>query len=163
MYYKDLRDWIKQVDEFGELARIDGADWDLEIGALTEISRNLKGREAVPALLFDSIPGYPAGYRVITSLLFSTRRVALTAGIAPEADTLKFTRALFEKVSRSAAIPPEFVATGPVLENVQEGGDVDVLKFPAPKFHEEDGGRYLGTASVTITRDPDDGWVNLGT
>ncbi len=163
MYYKDLRDWLKLVDEFGEVARIDGVDWNLEIGALTEMSRNLKGREVVPALLFDNITGYPAGYRVITSLLFSTKRVALTAGIAPEADTLKFTRALFKKVSQAPRIPPKVVETGPVLENLYEGSDVNVLKFPAPRFHEEDGGRYLGTASVTITRDPDDGWVNLGT
>jgi len=35
--------------------------------------------------------------------------------------------------------------------------------FPAPKWHPLDGGRYIGTGSFDITRDPDDGWVNLGT
>lgn len=37
------------------------------------------------------------------------------------------------------------------------------MRFPAPKLHREDGGRYLGTADAVITRDPDAGWVNLGT
>ena len=163
MCYKDLREWLELVDEFGELLRIDGADWNEEIGALTEISKREGSREAVPALLFDHIKGYPEGYRVITSILFSTRRVALTAGIDPEPDNLKFTRSLFEKVRSAPRIPPRTVASGPILENVHEGNDVELYELPAPKWHEEDGGRYLGTASVTITRDPDEGWVNLGT
>src|SRR3990170_268899 len=41
--------------------------------------------------------------------------------------------------------------------------DVDMHEFPAPKWHELDGGNYLGTAGLVITRDPDEGWVNLGT
>ena len=36
-------------------------------------------------------------------------------------------------------------------------------KFPTPKWHELDGGRYIGTGSIDITADPDTGWVNLGT
>jgi len=35
--------------------------------------------------------------------------------------------------------------------------------FPTPRWHPLDGGRYIGTGSFDITRDPDDGWVNLGT
>lgn len=163
MYYKDLRDWLRLVDEFGELTRIHGADWNLEIGALTEITKKESGREEVPALLFDNITGYPPEYRVITSILFSTKRVALTAGIELESSKLKFTRKLFEKVRSAPCIPPRTVGSGPVLENVHEGKDLNVLEFPAPKFHEGDGGRYLGTASVTITKDPHDGWFNLGT
>ncbi len=31
-----------------------------------------------------------------------------------------------------------------------------------PFWHERDGGRYIGTGHVVITRDPDDGWVNVG-
>ncbi len=30
-------------------------------------------------------------------------------------------------------------------------------------IHEKDGGRYIGTYCVVIMRDPDTGWVNLGT
>ena len=29
-------------------------------------------------------------------------------------------------------------------------------------WHPQDGGRYLGTGTYTITRDPDEGWMNCG-
>src|SRR5690606_12611153 len=32
-----------------------------------------------------------------------------------------------------------------------------------PKWHEHDGCRYIGTGCVVIQKDPDSGWVNLGT
>jgi 4-hydroxy-3-polyprenylbenzoate decarboxylase len=43
------------------------------------------------------------------------------------------------------------------------GDDVDVTRFPAPKWHAGDGGRYIGTGSFNVTRDPDEGWINCGT
>jgi len=52
MHYADLRDWIQKVDELGELRRVDGADWYLEMGAITEVyARN----EPYPAILFDKV------------------------------------------------------------------------------------------------------------
>ena len=35
--------------------------------------------------------------------------------------------------------------------------------FPAPKWHEQDGGHYIGTECLVIDQDPDSGWVNVGT
>ena len=32
-----------------------------------------------------------------------------------------------------------------------------------PRWHELDGGRYIGTDDLVVTRDPDEGWVNVGT
>jgi len=49
------------------------------------------------------------------------------------------------------------------MENVFEGDAVDLNMFPAPLWHEDDGGRYLGTGSYTVTLDPDSDWMNLGT
>src|SRR5216684_2129483 len=60
-------------------------------------------------------------------------------------------------------VPPEIVASGPITENVLEGDAVDIWKFPTPKWHEEDGGRYIGTGDNVITRDPEDGSLNVGT
>ena len=37
-----------------------------------------------------------------------------------------------------------------------------MYEFPAPQWHEHDGGRYIGTANITITRDHDEGWINFG-
>src|SRR5262249_56805508 len=35
MQYRGLRDWLEQVDQMGELRRVDRAHWDVEIGAVT--------------------------------------------------------------------------------------------------------------------------------
>ena len=59
-------------------------------------------------------------------------------------------------------IAPRVESDGPVFENVFKGADVDLLKFPTPLWHKEDGGRYIGTGCAIVTRDPDNGWVNLG-
>ena len=49
------------------------------------------------------------------------------------------------------------------MENVLEGEQVDIFKFPVPIHHELDGGRFIGTGDCVITKDPIQGWVNLGT
>ena len=49
-----------------------------------------------------------------------------------------------------------------MFENVLEGDDVDLMKFPTPVWHQGDGGRYIGTGSYNVTQDPDSGWLNLG-
>ena len=43
-----------------------------------------------------------------------------------------------------------------------EGEAVDLERFPAPLWHAEDGGRYIGTGTAVATIDPDEHWVNLG-
>jgi 4-hydroxy-3-polyprenylbenzoate decarboxylase len=60
-------------------------------------------------------------------------------------------------------IAPQEVKSAPVLQNVLQGHSVDVLKFPAPHWHEKDGGRYIGTFDAVVSRDPDSGYVNVGT
>ena len=72
--YEDLREWLAQVEAIGELARPNGADWNLEIGGLSEIGYKKHG----PALLFDQIKGYPAGFRVLTASTCSARRFGIT-------------------------------------------------------------------------------------
>src|SRR5258707_12984185 len=60
-------------------------------------------------------------------------------------------------------IAPRYVNHGPVFENVITGDKVDITIFPTPKWHPDDGGRYIGTGSFNVTRDPDEGWINCGT
>jgi 4-hydroxy-3-polyprenylbenzoate decarboxylase len=59
--------------------------------------------------------------------------------------------------------PPVEVKTGPVMENIHVGDEVDLFEFPTPKWHDLDGGRYIGTGHFVIQMDPDEGWINLGT
>lgn len=159
--FESLRDYIDKVQEWGDCKIIEGADWDLEIGTLTEWAASI---EDAPLLLFDRIRGYPPGYRVASNLFTSPRRTALALGLPLEAKGVPLVKALRKKLSAGIEpIPPLEVDSGPVKQNVQIGDEVDLLKFPAPKWHEKDGGRYIGTGAMTITKDPDEGWVNLGT
>ncbi|MDO8688959.1 MAG: UbiD family decarboxylase, partial [Dehalococcoidia bacterium] len=161
MSYKDVRGWIDEVEKMGQMKHIDGADCDLEIGALIEIvCRENPGR---PALLFDNIKGYPQGYRVAAGLLNTIPRLAMTTGLRTDISRVDFVREWRNRIRNLKYLPPTLVNKGPVMENIMEGDQVDLLKFPAPKYHELDGGRYIGTASVTITKDPESDWVNLGT
>jgi len=59
-------------------------------------------------------------------------------------------------------IPPREVNGGPLLENTYQGKDIDLLKIPTPKWHELDGGHYMGTACMVIMKDPDTDWINYG-
>jgi UbiD family decarboxylase len=60
-------------------------------------------------------------------------------------------------------VPPLKVASASFRENVLQHEDVDLLRFPVPKWHEKDGGRYIGTGCTEILRDPESGKVNVGT
>ena len=160
MLYHDLRGWIDRADQFGELRRVEGADWNLEIGAITEVAQRM---ENSPAILFDRIRGYPPGRRILVGYHNPTlKRHCLTNHLPLDYNRDQFIQAWKERLNQPRLIPPKIVEGGLLLENVFEGKEIDLFSLPVPHWHEEDGGRYLGTADITITRDPDEGWVNLG-
>jgi UbiD family decarboxylase len=160
--YGDLRGWIEQVDRLGELLRVSGAHWDAEMGSITQMLTE-KSRGNAPAVLFDDIPGYPKGYRTLYGHFSSVRRVALTLGLPLEYERkMDIVKQYHARIQSMKPLAPRIVKDGPVLENVIEGGKVDVLKFPVPRHHEKDTARYIGTANCVITQDPDAGWFNLG-
>jgi len=160
MSYKDLREWLQRVEALGELQPIRGAHWNLEIGTMTEMIRVEQSRP--PALLFEQIPDYPPSHRLLTGMYNSPSRLALTLQLPVDTDERGLLEAWRRKVRSLAQIPPVQVSSGPILENVMADGDIDLARFPAPLWHKLDGGRYLGTAGPTITRDPDENWINLG-
>ncbi len=59
-------------------------------------------------------------------------------------------------------ISPVLVNNGPCKENIDVGAEVDLLKFPVPVLHADDGGRYIGTWHLVATKDLDSDWVNWG-
>lgn len=159
MPFNDLREFIEAARAIGDLKEIHGASWDLEIGALTEIFAE---RDGGPLLYFDRIPGYPPSYRVVSNLITHPRRSALALGLSPDISRTELV-ARWKKILRELRpIPPRIVSNGPLTENVRNGEAVDMSLFPAPLWHELDGGRYIGTACCVIAADPDDGWVNVG-
>ena len=140
MQIDDLRDYIDILAEYQEVQRIGvEVDWNLEMGAITRRVYDL----GAPAALFDNIKGFPRGYRVSSNTMSGIRRMALGLGLDPNLPNVDLVKAWKEKLKTFKPLPPNKVKTGPVLENVFSGKDVDLLKFPAPKWHEPDGGRIL--------------------
>src|SRR5947209_10605501 len=83
MQYRGLRGWLDQVERMGELRKVDGASWDVEMGAITHMLTE-KSRGTAPAILFDNVPGHPRGFRTLYGQLSSVRRIALTLGLPLE-------------------------------------------------------------------------------
>jgi 4-hydroxy-3-polyprenylbenzoate decarboxylase len=159
MPFNDLREFIDASRAIGDVKEIHGAHWDLEIGALTEI---FVSRESFPLLVFDRIPDHPPSYRVASNLINHPRRMALAAGMDLELSKREMVLRWKQLLKNLQPIPPRTVSDGPLFENVRTGKGVDMTAFPSPRWHELDGGRYIGTGCCVIAADPDDGWVNLG-
>ena len=152
---------VRRSKKLGQLMSVNNAHWNLELSTLTElINERSKTR---PAIVYDNIKEYPTGYRVAVNLLSSLQRLALTMGIDPKLGPFDFVQRWRQQVKKIQPIEPRMVKTAPLFENVHKGADIDLFKFPVPKWHELDGGRYIGTDDLVITRDPEEGWVNVGT
>ncbi len=155
----DLRWFIEALEKAGELVRIHApVDWDLELGHVAKLSEERGG----PALLFENVRGYDRP--VLASMFTTPRRMAIGLG-APEGSTIcQLARIWVERTK--APVPPVTVpaAEAPILEHEVSGEDLDVLAHvPVPRLYPDDGGRYIGTAVGVVTKDPDSGWVNIGT
>jgi 4-hydroxy-3-polyprenylbenzoate decarboxylase len=156
--YDDIRGLIDDVDKGGELCTINGSHWDLELGTVNEIVTETKGK----ALVFDNIQDYPEGYRVCTNLLQNPLGFRLAFGFPEGKSNLEIVREFKDKMDQYEPVPPNYVETGPVMENVMKEGEADLFKFPSPRWHERDGGRYIGTGPLIITKDPEEDWINVG-
>ena len=159
MAVQDLRDWIALMESAGELRKVQGADSDIELGVIVD---QFQRRMELPAVLFDEIKGYPKGFRVLANTLTSTRRIALTLRLPAESSKMELVQAWRKYAKQYPKIAPRWVSDGPVNENIRRGKDVDLTIFPAPKWHEHDGNRYIGTGCIVVQKDPDSNWVNVG-
>jgi UbiD family decarboxylase len=159
--WRDLREWMTFVEGIGQLRTVRGASWEADIGAITEM---LDHTEDSPCVLFDDIPGYPAGRRVIVNCSGTPQRQAVTLGLPVAQGNHEGLREYWKRTLEGLApIEPRVVTSGPILENVIEGDEIDLTAFPAPIWHPKDGGRFIGTASINVMRDPDSDWVNGAT
>ncbi|MFL5101022.1 MAG: UbiD family decarboxylase [Xanthobacteraceae bacterium] len=159
--HTDLREFIARADSAGELLRVKGAAPELEVGTLAEIASH--ARPEPPAILFEDVPGYPKGMRLLSGATNSAKRLAIALGFPVPSHPLDVVRAYRDRMKTHQPIPPKVVSKGPVLDNVDRDDNVDLEKFPVPRLHEHDGGRYIGTDDLVIMRDPDGGWVNGAT
>ena len=160
---RDLRDWLRVIDDLGELQIVSGADWNLEIGGISELNYR---RKPSAALLFDQIKDYPPGHRILTGSLTSARRVGVTLRLGTAYTDQELVEAVrgkpMEWEAQAARMEPIRLDSAPVFENIVEGPEANLLRFPAPFWHEDDGGRYIGTGCIVMTADPETGVVNGG-
>ena len=153
----DLREFIQKCEAEGELKRIKKeVDWNLELSHIAKLNEEKKG----PALLFEKVKDYQIP--LLASAFTSPRRLAIALEMPLNFSMCDMAKRWMELTTKKL-IPPVEVKTGPVLENVIQGKDVNLFKFPVPKFYPLDGGRFIGTASFIITKDLDTDWINLGT
>jgi UbiD family decarboxylase len=159
--YRDLREWLSRAEEMDDVRAAKTIDLKEGVGRIAEVSAST---ENGPAILLDEFAGYQKGYRILLNPFGTTRLIGLSFGWptleGTRLDLLDYFKKRLEKLT---LVPPRYVDEGPVFENVMVGDEVNLSRFPVPKWHPEDGGSYIGTGCLVITKDPDEGWINLGT
>ncbi len=159
--WRDLREWLALVEDEGRLMKISRpVDADEELAAITFMATR---RENAPALLFENVNGNRFGARVLANMLGSSKeRYALAVGIDPGLSTAEMIAATGTIMSRRIAPVHVPAITAPVNEIVLRDNEIDLTALPVPKFWPGDGGRYIGTGDITLTRNPDTGRINVG-
>src|SRR5438105_13662975 len=122
-HYDGLRSFLAECEKLGEVKVIRDADWNLEIGALTEMVSEVIMEP--PALMFDDIKGYPKGFRVLSIPTASRVRMAIALGLPPDTPKMEIVRHAAKRIKQAAPIPPQEVETGPVMQNVMRDNEVD--------------------------------------
>jgi 4-hydroxy-3-polyprenylbenzoate decarboxylase len=174
MHYKDLRDFIKQLEKQGELKRVTIAvDPYLE---MTEIcDRTLK--QGGPALLFENPTGY--NIPVLANLFGTPRRVAMGMGAESvtelrgigellatlkEPEPPKGMKDAWEKFpvfKQVLNMAPKLVSSPPCQELVREGDEIDLGVYPIQTCWPDDAGPLI-TWPLVITKGPNKDRQNLG-
>ena len=174
MKYKDLRDFIDQLEEIGQLKRIkQPISTNL---AMTEISDRTLRAEG-PALLFENPEGYDMP--VLTNLFGTPDRVALAMGqkdvselrevgkllaMLKEPEPPKGFKDAFEKIpvfKQVLNMPTKRLKKAPCQEIVITGDDVDLTKLPIQTCWPGDAAPLI-TWGLTVTRGPEKERQNLG-
>ncbi len=174
MEYRDLRDFIKQLEELGELKRI-----SMEVDPCLEVTEicDRALRKGGPALLFENIKG--SDYPLLGNLFGTTKRVALGMGeesvealrevgnllaILKEPEPPKGMRDAWEKLPTYRKVldmAPREKKNAACQEVIIEGDKVDLSKIPIQTCWPEDAAPLI-TWGLVITRGPDKPRLNLG-
>ena len=106
MAIQDVRQWIQQVEDLGELTRVDGVDPHLELGGLVDLYQwDMEN----PALLFDHLKGHQPGYRVLANVFTSMRRVSLSLNMPIGYGRQAFVQAWRQRLKELKPVPAELV------------------------------------------------------
>src|ERR671923_769184 len=143
---KDMRTWINELEEAGELVRIaKPVHPHTQMGALLYQSRE-------KALLFENVDGFP-GWKSLGMAPANLRHAALAYGTNIE----KLIPMAAERALKRA--PTQLVATGPVKEEIFTDEQVDLTKLPAHIAGTEET-PYIASG-LMVARDPDSSVRNV--
>ena len=151
---KSLRDFLDLLDKDGELAHIKKkVERNWEISA---VIRQVLGFPSAkrPALLFENVDG--SSMPVVVGLFINRRRYAKALEIKEDQ-----IGACWEKAFKQP-LAYDLVTQGPCQENILEGSDASLDMLPLPTWTpEKDAAPYI-TAPCVISRDPENGFINVG-
>jgi len=177
--YRDLREFLSQLEQAGELKRVRAeVDPKLEMTEVCDRVLNAGG----PALLFEKPKGH--AIPVLGNLFGTTRRIALAMGAEVGADPLEALRdvgkllaflkepeppkGFRDVVARWVPIikqvmhmAPKEVSGAPCQEVVWEGSEVELSRLPIQTCWPGDAGPLI-TWGLTVTRGPRKARQNLG-
>ena len=154
---KDQREFVETCKRTGDVVIVDKqVDWDLELGAISRRATEIDG----PAVVFNNIKDYP-GQSIFVNPISTWRRAAITLGLPPHAGIPD----IYAEYIRRDSNPfePTLVKDAASRDVIIKGDKVDLTELATPLIHEGDGGRYLGTWCIVVSKDPDTGWMNWGT
>mgnify|MGYP000002835638 FL=1 len=174
MKFKDLREFIRFLEDKGELRRITApVNHELEITEITD--RVIKS--GGPALLFENVTGFDTP--VLVNMYGTEQRTAWALGVEsldaltgrveglldlmhdPPQGLMGKLKALGQLV-HLASFQPKTVNNAPCQEVVIQGSDIDLYRFPILKCWPLDGGPFI-TLPLVVTKDPETGVQNYGT
>ena len=179
MHYRDLRDFIGQLEKLGELKRV-AVEVDPRLEMTEVCDRVLKA--GGPAVLFEKPKGH--SIPVLGNLFGTARRVALAMGATEGADPVealrdvgkllaflkepeppKGFRDVIERwipIGREVLhMAPKDVSGAPCQEVVWDGKDVDLGRLPIQTCWPGDAGPLI-TWGLVVTRGPNRKRQNLG-
>jgi 4-hydroxy-3-polyprenylbenzoate decarboxylase len=134
---------------------------------MSAISYLVAKQQPSPAVLFERPKGFersPIKANLLWNILGpSLKRIALTLEEPPQTPTVELIRRVKDKLKRRIAPRVVPAREAPLYENSLTGNKIDLDLLPIPRHWPLDGGRYAGTGDAVITRDPDSGYLNIGT
>src|SRR5947209_14981478 len=170
MAYRDLRDFIRALEENKQLKRI-----SLEVDPNLEITEfaDRAVKQGGPALLFEKPKGYAVP--VLINAFASMHKMEIALEVAsveevaqriveflemrvPEGIVGKLK--MLPKLAEMGAFFPKIVSKGPCQEVVRNDG-FSLFDYPVLQCWPEDGGRFI-TLPMVFSRNPDTGKRNCG-
>ena len=170
MAYRDLREFIRALEEKGELKRI-----AVEVDPILEITEfaDRAVKSGGPALLFEKPKGY--GTPVLINAFASMRKMEIALEVASVEEIaarivefleMRVPEGLMEKLkmlpklAEMGAFFPRMVSKGACQEVVRED-NFSLFDYPVLKCWPEDGGRFI-TLPLVFSKNPDTGKRNCG-